>query len=739
MNKKLIFLLLVLIYFQSIKAVSIPKKRITEDTEDTFEYSLNINLSHYLELLTKNGSAVENKTIFSNSASLSGKKGAVTKGTIYETLLEKNNNSNIVVFDSYDDAQKALNNHSIDYFICPKRMIGEIIQMKTENLTYIDDDSEQNDQFKSAVVVQNTENSRQLSNRILAGINVNQNLVSFKQLYDSWLGLDKGLKYINWKVPSNSDITINYLLNFDQEPYAYKDGEEKLGLIPQVAQMLSGRLSAKNNFIEANSQKDYISSIKNGTANITIGYFLNSELNDSELIVINTSIPSDSALVIRYENEEGSNEWKIQDSIEDFNKEDIGTVSQYEQNDTVKTKVKEYFSNSEITIYNNVNDLFSKLLQESIDGGVVDRYAISYYLENSDRIDYYSDILFNNSYGILFKDENFKNNFNKFLKETYDNTQRTSLFNEWKNADSEKTIEFNSDGNNKLFVAFHQARPLSYMENFQYKGYELALLEKFALEYNYSLIANTSSVGNLNGADVILGYQNITGEKAGDYFFSDSILTSYSVLAVRKDGKRGNLPLTALDKDYNKKADNKLDIPIKVGNQEALSKCQLPSTFSSDVISLECSASGLSRLRNLADEEIEFGETTDRINILYSSILADNLMKANKLFGENITTVSQASSNSGGNSSNSSNSTNIYRKSSSGLSTGGIIGITIPCCVVLAAVTGVVFATQGNAATNVGTDIDNSSTVRLKVPVQNVNIIPNTAENIAKVSVTNPA
>ena len=114
-------------------------------------------------------------------------------------------------------------------------------------------------------------------------------------------------------------------------------------------------------------------------------------------------------------------------------------------------------------------------------------------------------------------------------------------------------------------------------------------------------------------------------------------------------------------------------------------------------------------------------------------------MKANKLFGENITTVSQASSNSGGNSSNSSNSTNIYRKSSSGLSTGGIIGITIPCCVVLAAVTGVVFATQGNAATNVGTDIDNSSTVRLKVPVQNVNIIPNTAENIAKVSVKNPA
>ena len=738
MNKTLIFLFLALICFQSIQAGFISKKRITEDT---LQYSLNVNLSHYLELLTKNGSAVENKTIFSDSSSLSGKKGAVTKGTIYETLLEKNKNENITVFDSYDDAQKALNNHSIDFFVCPKRMIGEIIQMKTENLTYLDY-NEQNKQYSSGVVIGNTETSRQLSSRILAGISRRQGSVSFQQLYASWLGLDKGLKYINWTTPKNPNITINYLMNFDQEPYAYKDRDEKLGLIPQVAQMLSGMLNAKNNFIEANSQKDYIPAIKNGTANIAIGYFLNSELNDSEIISINTSIPSDSALVIRYENDEGSNEWAIQDSIDDFNKENIGAVSQYEQDDTVENVVKEYFSNSEITLYNNVNDLFSHLLREDIEAGVVDRYAVPYYIENSDRIDYYSDKLFNNSYGILFKDENVKNSFNKFLSESYDSSQRTSLFNEWNNADSEKTIEFNTNGNNKLFVAFQQARPMSYMENFKFKGYELALLEKFALEYNYSLIANTSSIGNLKGADIILGYQNITGEKAGDYFFSDSILTSYSVLAVRKDGKRGNLPLTALDKDYNQKANNMLDIPIKVGSQEAISKCQLPSTFSSHVITLECSASGLSRLRNLADEEIEIGETTDRINILYSSISADNLMKANKLFGENITTVSQASSSPSGDS-NSTNSTITYKKSSSGLSTGGIIGVTIPCCAVLVAITGVAFATRGNAAATTsaniaGTDNANSTVANLQVPVQNVNIIPNPAENVVQVPVTNP-
>ena len=46
----------------------------------------------------------------------------------------------------------------------------------------------------------------------------------------------------------------------------------------------------------------------------------------------------------------------------------------------------------------------------------------------------------------------------------------------------------------------------------------------------------------------------------------------------------------------------------------------------------------MSRLWN--DEKIEFGEITDRLNILYLSIKVDNLVKVNELFpGENITYV----------------------------------------------------------------------------------------------------
>ena len=314
-------------------------------------------------------------------------------------------------------------------------------------------------------------------------------------------------------------------MNFNQEPYAYIDEEtgEKAGLLPQIAQIVSSRLNAKNTFLETNSQKDYIPAVKNGTSNITVGYFLNSELNDDELIVINTSMPSNTSLVIRYDNAEGSKEWAILNTINDFDGENIGIASQYEQDDTVKTNIKGYFSNSNVRTYSNINYLFTGLVKEDIEGAVVDINAVNYYLENSDRIDYYTDNLFNNSYGILFKSEDVKNKFNTFLEEKYDETQRTSLFNEWKNADTEKTIDYNTAGETKLFVSFVQSRPISYFENFRYKGYGFALLEEFAANNGYSLIVNTSSIGYSDESDIILGYQNITGEKAGDYFFSDPI------------------------------------------------------------------------------------------------------------------------------------------------------------------------------------------------------------------------
>ena len=50
----------------------------------------------------------------------------------------------------------------------------------------------------------------------------------------NWLGLDEGLKYVDKTTPENPARNTSFLLNFDQEPYAYYKNEEQAGIIPQA-------------------------------------------------------------------------------------------------------------------------------------------------------------------------------------------------------------------------------------------------------------------------------------------------------------------------------------------------------------------------------------------------------------------------------------------------------------------------------------------------------------------------
>ena len=53
-------------------------------------------------------------------------------------MAKKNNVTDyFILYDTYDEAQNALNNNLIDYFVCYREIVGEMIQMNSENLTYI--------------------------------------------------------------------------------------------------------------------------------------------------------------------------------------------------------------------------------------------------------------------------------------------------------------------------------------------------------------------------------------------------------------------------------------------------------------------------------------------------------------------------------------------------------------------------------------------------------------------------
>ena len=131
--KTLLFISLLLLNFVSLE--NIPDA-VYDGNKLT--YSILFNLTDYLYTVSENNSEVENKTIYKSQNDILDKRGGIVKGSIFEILAKKYNLiNNFILFNTYDEAQNALNNNSIDYFACYKEIVGEMIQMNSENLTYI--------------------------------------------------------------------------------------------------------------------------------------------------------------------------------------------------------------------------------------------------------------------------------------------------------------------------------------------------------------------------------------------------------------------------------------------------------------------------------------------------------------------------------------------------------------------------------------------------------------------------
>ena len=126
-----------------------------------------------------------------------------------------------------------------------------------------------------------------------------------------------------------------------------------------------------------------------------------------------------------------------------------------------------------------------------------------------------------------------------------------------------------------------------------------------------------------------------------------------------------------------------LIIPVEISGVNNTSSCIFPDIFYNDVITINCTISDLSQIEEF-NGEITHGDSKDRIQILYSTIRVDNLIKANELFSESIITFP--------NDTNSNNGNNEFKhigkyKKSGGLSGGAIVGIVVPLALALIALT----------------------------------------------------
>ena len=727
MSLKPIYIFLAIIHF--INSQNLPAATCEGRT---LRYSIATNLTNYLESLTKNNSEIENKTFYNNQDDLKEKKGGIVKGTIYESLAKKNNSlNNYSLYDSYEDAQKALNSHSIEYFLSDKEITGEYIKINDENSTYLGIDQDNNNKEYDSYFVM----SKDFTKRTEIEKFINDTLKDqYNGLLNNWLGDDDGLKYIN-KTNDNTKQNLSVLLNFNQKPYAYKENNQQKGLIVQKLYDFANENDLNLILNETNTVEDLLPSVVNGSVNASIGYFINNEIRNNDSInYIPTFLDSNRAYVIRYDNSENSTQWLITNSVRDFNGKNLSCFTGQ------KDSIQNIFPNSNIdNSTNSTNILFNNLLKKDIDGVIIDKNILDVYLKNNDRISFYEDKLADNSYGLLFTNEAIRNEFNNFLKSNFSATSLNNLFNEWKNADSNKKIDSTLTGTKNLEVSFPNIRPMCYYENGEYKGYELDLLYRFANKSGYNLIINSDD--SSSEGKVSIGCQNITSD-GNRVYYSTPILNSSSVLAVRKDNKKSTLntlPIVALDGNYREKNGNNIDIPVEISGSTKTSSCKLPDTFYSDIIILNCTVPDLSESQQINSTNFKMGNSTDRIKILYSTIKADNLLNSNSLFpGNNIISqspmnniVCSTPSSNTDRTENSTINTPIISKKSSGLSTGGIIAIAIPCILALlgAAILAATCKGGSSAATTVHYPMSSSTQIieNSMIPINNqVTEIPNT-------------
>ena len=110
-----------------------------------------------------------------------------------------------------------------------------------------------------------------------------------------------------------------------------------------------------------------------------------------------------------------------------------------------------------------------------------------------------------------------------------------------------------------------------------------------------------------------------------------------------------------------------------------------------DVIIVNCTVSDLFQNKEFKGELIH-GDSKDRIQILYSTIRADNLIKVNELFSKNVINISDLCDIMCPNNDDSKvNSTrefkhSVFYRKSSGVFVRLVLAIVIPCVVVYLAV-----------------------------------------------------
>ena len=132
-----------ILFFSSIFSKNIIEVPNYDYDESTLNFTVKANLTNYLNLLSKNNSEIENKTIYSSYKELKEVKIAVLEGTIFKKFSENLNlNFQISEYKSSKEIIDSLRNKKIEAYITTLEEAQNII-MYNDDISYIKiDDNE---------------------------------------------------------------------------------------------------------------------------------------------------------------------------------------------------------------------------------------------------------------------------------------------------------------------------------------------------------------------------------------------------------------------------------------------------------------------------------------------------------------------------------------------------------------------------------------------------------------------
>ena len=645
---------------------------------ETIKYSIYANLSEYLE----NENNIDGRELYNSVDSLKSKKVGVLSGFYYN----KSNFDNAIEYNSYDDLIDDLRKHKLDAIVLHGGMANNV-QMFTNDISQLNGQ-------RMLIGIGLQKDNVTLLNQMNKFIALASNSTTKKDL---WLGINYQIQYIN-KTLSGENGTINVVTLLNNPPYSYRDkkGEMTGGDIDFIYGFARDN-GYKINLIIANSQDEEIEFLKNKSADLAIGSFPIRNDKRNEINFSNVWHPNAIVTLVRYENlPESAKLGPFYENAKDFDGEDLGILEDSSLEDLTKTN----FTKSKYTYYDGTYELFQALLMEEIEGFLMDEPNAEYFkIVYPERITYFPENFQENQYAFGFQKTDEGNilldKFNQFLS----NTNLKEIYDKWNVNDTTKlTIDKNLNTSAETINAafLMDLNPLCFLEGTEAKGYEVELLYKFAKEYNYNINFMQVDVGDRvsyieeNKANISGGWFTITDERKKSVNFSNPIHNAGTVLVTRVDTKKDTITLKVLDNNYNEKTNNAANVQVKFSDKIKNSSCVFPEKYN-DTIIINCTISDLDNI-DPYEEGFEFVNTTDKIQLIFSNLELNNFFQANsKISGhENIITESDkfnkvCTSNSTSQENNTIKPVIHKIKSSGGISTGAIIGIIIPCVVVLIA------------------------------------------------------